>query len=77
MLGEGDWTALSALKGEVEGMGVLSSDEGLRQGDLEALRELWGKLLSLGERAKKNGWVTLWPSPVDRPGSLCLDVGWH
>lgn len=47
--------ALATLGGGVEGMGVLDADEGLRQGDLEALEVLWGKLKNLGERAKKNG----------------------
>jgi proline dehydrogenase len=43
------------LKGAVDNMGVLQSDEGIREGDLEALQDLWTKLKSLGERAKKNG----------------------
>ncbi|KIR29252.1 hypothetical protein CNBG_9289 [Cryptococcus deuterogattii R265] len=44
-----------SLKGEVPAMGVLKTDEGLRKGDLEALRSLWNKLRSLSERAKKQG----------------------
>ena len=43
------------LKGEVEAMGVLEGDEGLREGDLQALATLWGTLKDLGERARKNG----------------------
>ncbi len=53
--GEGILAALLTLKGGVEGMGVLDSDEGLREGDLEALEVLWGNLKVLGERAKKIG----------------------
>lgn len=48
-----------SLKGEVPAMGVLKTDEGLRKGDLEALRSLWNKLRILGERAKKQGYVLL------------------
>lgn len=46
---------LLALKGEVSDMGLLSSDEGLRKGDLEELSVLWGKLRSLGHVARDNG----------------------
>jgi proline dehydrogenase len=38
-------------------MGLLHSDEGLRQGDLEELGVLWGKLRSLGQIAQDNGYV--------------------
>lgn len=38
-------------------MGVLETDKGLAQGDLEELSELWGKLRNIGEHAKKNGYV--------------------
>lgn len=55
MLGEGDAKALLTLKGEIDSMGVLEGDEGLREGDLEALSDLWGKLKSLGERARRRG----------------------
>jgi proline dehydrogenase len=40
-------------------MGLLASDEGLRQGDLEELGALWGKLRSLGKVAQDNGSVNL------------------
>jgi proline dehydrogenase len=46
---------LFALRGEVSDMGLLSSDEGLRKGDLEDLGVLWGKLRSLGIVARDNG----------------------
>lgn len=36
-------------------MGVLESDQGLVEGDLEALGELWTKLKDLGAFAKKKG----------------------
>ncbi len=55
MTGEGDLSSLVTLKGRVEGMGVLEGDEGLRQGDMEALEQLWGQLKTLGERTRKNG----------------------
>ncbi len=51
MTGEGDLSSLVSLKG----MGVLEGDEGLRQGDMEALEQLWGQLKTLGERTRKNG----------------------
>jgi hypothetical protein len=44
-----------SLKGELQSMGVLSSDEGLREGDLEELDILWGKLRHLSRVAKENG----------------------
>jgi len=46
---------LLSLKGEMNDMGLLVSDEGLRKGDLEELGVLWGKLRSLGQVAKDNG----------------------
>lgn len=46
---------LFALRGDVSDMGLLSTDEGLRKGDLEELSVLWGKLRSLGHLAKDNG----------------------
>jgi proline dehydrogenase len=49
---------LLSLKGEMPDMGLLSTDEGLRQGDLEELKVLWGKLRSLGQVAKDNGYVS-------------------
>ncbi|KIR34069.1 hypothetical protein I352_03302 [Cryptococcus deuterogattii MMRL2647] len=67
-----------SLKGEVPAMGVLKTDEGLRKGDLEALRSLWNKLRSLGERAKKQGIKILvdaehsWYQPVIDPYCLLL-----
>lgn len=48
---------LLSLKGEMTDMGLLASDEGLRKGDLEELGALWGKLRSLGQVAKDNGYV--------------------
>ena len=48
-------SALGTLKGGVDGMGVLEHDEGLREGDLEALKVLWGKVKSIGEKARKRG----------------------
>lgn len=36
-------------------MGILESDEGLQDGDLEELGVLWGKLRDLGAFAKKKG----------------------
>lgn len=50
---------LFSLKGEVSDMGLLTSDEGLRKGDLEELGVLWGKLRSLGGIARDNGYVSL------------------
>lgn len=44
-----------SLKGAVPEMGVLESDQGLHEGDLEALGELWGKLKALGKFAKTKG----------------------
>ena len=55
MSGTADDRALMTLKGALESMGVLETDEGLREGDLEELAVLWDKLKSLGERAKQNG----------------------
>ena len=34
-------------------MGVLEQDEGIRDGDFDALKTLWGKVKSIGERARK------------------------
>ncbi|KAI9637293.1 FAD-linked oxidoreductase-like protein [Dioszegia hungarica] len=51
----GDTRYLLSLKGGVEGMGILESDEGLQDGDLEELGVLWGKLRDLGAFAKKKG----------------------
>jgi hypothetical protein len=52
---EDDGKVLLALKGAVGGMGVLEADEGLREGDVEELKALWGKLRKLGEFAKEKG----------------------
>ncbi|KGB79361.2 proline dehydrogenase [Cryptococcus deuterogattii R265] len=35
-------------------MGVLEKDPGLQEGDLEELRQLWYKLLKIGQKAKEN-----------------------
>lgn len=50
---------LLSLKGEMSDMGLLEMDEGLRKGDLEELGLLWGKLRSLGQVAKDNGYVSM------------------
>lgn len=47
--------SLLSLKGEVRDMGLLASDEGVREGDLQELRDLWGKLRNLGEYAREQG----------------------
>jgi proline dehydrogenase len=46
---------LYSLKGEISEMGVLSTDEGIRQGDLEELSQLWSKLKDLGAHASEKG----------------------
>lgn len=50
---------LLSLKGEMSEMGLLEMDEGLLKGDLEELGLLWGKLRSLGQVAKDNGYVSM------------------
>jgi proline dehydrogenase len=54
-----DGRVLLALKGTVEGMGLLEGDEGLREGDMEELRRLWGDLRDLGSFAKRKGYVEI------------------
>jgi proline dehydrogenase len=55
MVKPSDPETLFALRGEVNEMGLLASDEGLRKGDLEELGVLWGKLRGLGRVAQENG----------------------
>ncbi|WVO22901.1 uncharacterized protein IAS62_004244 [Cryptococcus decagattii] len=50
----GDGKELLALKGKWDKMGVLEKDPGLQEGDLEELRQLWYKLLKIGQKAKEN-----------------------
>lgn len=57
MIKASDPETLFSLKGEVNEMGLLTSDEGLKKGDLEELGVLWGKLRSLGRVAQDNGSV--------------------
>lgn len=35
--------------------GILAGEEGIRDGDIEELRKLWGQLRRIGVAAKKNG----------------------
>lgn len=46
---------LYSLRGEISEMGVLSTDEGIKQGDLEELSQLWSKLKDLGAHASEKG----------------------
>ncbi|KAK8854911.1 hypothetical protein IAR55_003650 [Kwoniella newhampshirensis] len=50
----GNGQELLFLRGAVKEMGVLETDEGLREGDLEQLHELWSKVKRIGQRAKDN-----------------------
>ncbi|TYJ52758.1 hypothetical protein B9479_006608 [Cryptococcus floricola] len=52
--GLGKGLELLALGGKLDEMGVLESDHGLREGDMEELNELWGKLKIIGNKAKEN-----------------------
>ena len=52
---QSDQRYLLSLKGALPEMGILESDEGLREGDVKELSQLWGKLRDLGAYAKKQG----------------------
>ena len=45
------------MEDPIGGGGVLQGEEGVREGDESALRELWECLRDIGQRAKKDGWV--------------------
>jgi hypothetical protein len=47
------------MEDPIGGGGVLQGEEGVREGDESALRELWECLRDIGQRAKKNGWVAV------------------
>lgn len=66
---------LLALKGAVDDMGLLDSDDGLRKGDLEELGVLWGKLKSLGRVAQDNGYVQQLPLAFWPPNQNQADTG--
>nr|ODN86359.1 proline dehydrogenase [Cryptococcus depauperatus CBS 7841] len=51
----GPGTELLSLQDKLDEMGVLDSDEGLREGDIEELRELWCRLKMISQKAKDNG----------------------
>jgi proline dehydrogenase len=46
---------LFSLKGAIDEMGVLSTDQGIKEGDLDELAQLWGKLKALGAHASDKG----------------------
>ncbi|WWD18940.1 hypothetical protein CI109_103396 [Kwoniella shandongensis] len=50
----GSGKELFSLKGAVDAMGVLDSDEGTKEGDLEQLQDLWQKVKVIGQTAKDN-----------------------
>ncbi|WVQ74810.1 hypothetical protein IAR50_004416 [Cryptococcus sp. DSM 104548] len=52
--GLGKGLELLGLGGRLDEMGVLESDHGLKEGDMEELNELWGKLKVIGDKAKEN-----------------------
>ncbi|WWC90870.1 uncharacterized protein L201_005807 [Kwoniella dendrophila CBS 6074] len=55
----GNGKELLSLNGVLGSMGVLHTDEGLKQGDLEELSKLWKNLKQIGQVAKDNGIVLL------------------